>query len=139
MDRAKLQQLLQEGLSLAEIGRREGLHESTVGYWVKKHGLKAAHLEKHAARGGLGREDLQALVEAGASIAEIAEAMDRSKATIRHWLREYGLKTHRAIREQSTDDTVMRDCPHHGLTLFKLRSSGGYRCLACRSEAVGKR
>lgn len=139
MDRAELQQLLQEGLSLAMIGRREGLHESTVGYWVKKHGLKAAHLEKHAARGGLRREDLQALVEAGASIAEIAEAVDRSKATVRHWLREYGLKTHRALHERLTDDTVMRNCPHHGLTAFKRRSSGGYRCLACRSGAVAKR
>lgn len=73
MDRAELQALLAEGLSLAEIGRRHGLHESTVGYWVKKHGLKAAQQEKHAARGGLQREYLETLVEEGKTIAEIAE------------------------------------------------------------------
>jgi DNA-binding CsgD family transcriptional regulator len=32
MDRPDLEQLLSQGLSLAEIGRRAGLHESTVGY-----------------------------------------------------------------------------------------------------------
>jgi transposase-like protein len=45
MDRASLEQLLDQGLSLAEIGRRFGLHEATVGYWVKKHGLRAVNRE----------------------------------------------------------------------------------------------
>jgi transposase-like protein len=40
MDRGSLEQLLGQGLSLAEIGRRFGRHEATVGYWVEKHGLK---------------------------------------------------------------------------------------------------
>jgi transposase len=43
MDRASLEQLLGRGLSLAEIGRRFDLHEATVSYWVKKHGLEAVH------------------------------------------------------------------------------------------------
>jgi transposase-like protein len=51
MDRASLEQLLGQGLSLAEIGRRFGRHEATVSYWVKKHSLEAANREKHAARG----------------------------------------------------------------------------------------
>jgi DNA-binding CsgD family transcriptional regulator len=46
-----LEHLLGQGLSLAEIGRRFDLRESTVGYWVKKHGLQAARREKHAGRG----------------------------------------------------------------------------------------
>ena len=46
MDRASLEKLLGEGLSLAEIGRRFGLHEATVGYWVQKHGLEAVNREK---------------------------------------------------------------------------------------------
>ncbi len=75
-------------------------HEATVAYWVEKHGLKAVNREKHAARGGLSREELERLVEAGASIAEIAEAVGRSKATVRHWLREYGLKTRRRTMRQ---------------------------------------
>jgi transposase-like protein len=40
MDRTSLEQLLGQGLSLAEIGRRFDLHESTVGYWVEKYGCK---------------------------------------------------------------------------------------------------
>lgn len=139
MDRAELQTLLAEGLSLAQIGRRHGLHESTVGYWVKKHGLKAAQQEKHAARGGLGREELVALVETGATIAQIAEAVDRSKSTVRHWLCEYGLKTRRAVDSAQSGKTIVRECHRHGQTTFRLRSASGYRCLACRSEAVANR
>src|SRR5438128_776719 len=41
-----LEQLLRQGLSLAEIAERFGLHESTVGYWVGKHGLEAVHRER---------------------------------------------------------------------------------------------
>jgi transposase len=93
MDRASLEQLLGQGLSLAEIGRRFGKHEATVGYWVKKYGLQAANRDKHVARGGLAREDLEPLIERGMSIAQIAEAVKCSKGTVRHWLRQYGLKT----------------------------------------------
>ncbi len=57
MDRASLKQLLGQGLSLAEIGRRFGRHEATVGYWVEKYGLQAVNHDKHVARGGLARED----------------------------------------------------------------------------------
>ena len=63
MDKASLQTLLDRGLSRAEIGRRFGLHESTVGHWVARHGLTAANAERHAARGALSREDLQRTVE----------------------------------------------------------------------------
>jgi transposase len=141
MDRAELQALLAEGLSLAEIGRRHGLHESTVGYWAKKHGLKAAQQEKHAARGGLMREELEALVEAGATIEQIAKAVDRSKSTVRHWLREFGLQTQQARRipHDEREKRILRKCVRHGLTEFQRRESGGYRCLKCRSEAVSRR
>jgi transposase-like protein len=49
MDRDALALLLSQGLSLAEIGRRFGRNESTIGYWVQKHGLKAVHVQKHGA------------------------------------------------------------------------------------------
>jgi len=146
MDRASLEQLLSQGLSLAEIGRRHDLHESTVGYWVEKHRLRAVNRDKHAAKGGLTRENLEPLVEQGASIAQIAEAVGRSKTTVRHWLREYGLRTRRGEwRHESIDmegvsmDVVRRECSQHGLTDFKRRSPTGYRCLKCRSEAVVRR
>jgi IS30 family transposase len=51
MERASLEEFLNQGLSLAEIGTRVGRHEATVSYWLKKHGLKAVNREKHTARG----------------------------------------------------------------------------------------
>lgn len=41
MDRPSLERFLSEGHSLGDISRRFGLHEATVSYWVKKHGLEA--------------------------------------------------------------------------------------------------
>ncbi|MGD0452648.1 MAG: helix-turn-helix domain-containing protein [Solirubrobacteraceae bacterium] len=149
MDRASLEQLLGQGLSLAEIGRRFDLHEATVSYWVKKHGLEAANRDKHVARGGIARDDLEALVEAGMSIAQIADAVDRSKATVRHWLIRYGLKTRGGPGRRSSGQakaakraglaTVTMRCIHHGDTDFWLDGRGHYRCKQCRSAAVVRR
>jgi transposase len=149
MDRASLGQLLGQGLSLAEIGRRFDLHEATVGYWVKKHGLEAANRARHVSRGGIARDDLELLVEAGKSIAEIAEEVDRSKATVRHWLIRYGLKTRggvgrrpsgqaKAAKEAGLATVTMR-CSRHGETDFWLDGRGYYRCKLCRSAAVVRR
>src|SRR5579859_932011 len=102
VDRALLEELLGQGLSLAEIGRRCGLHESTVGYWAKKHRLQAVNRDKHATKGGLQREELEPLVAAGMSTAEIATAVGRSKATVRYWLTEYGLRTQWAERRHAS-------------------------------------
>ncbi len=138
---------MDQGLSLAEIGRRFGLHESTVGYWVQQYGLQAVNREKYAARGGLKREELEPLVARGLSIVQIAEAVGLSKTTVRHWLREYEVTTRRGEwRRKSMSemrdtpmDVVQRECSQHGLTDFKRRSTSGYRCLKCRSEAVVRR
>jgi len=149
MDRASLDQLLGRGLSLAEIGRRYGLHESAVSYWVCQHGLQAANAEKHLARGGIPREALVPLVESGATLAEIARAVHRSKATVRHWLARYGLKTingpgRRAAAEVSIAKAAglaiaTMLCRHHGETEFWLDGRGVYRCKRCRSQAVTRR
>jgi transposase len=141
MDRTSLEQLLDQGLSLAEIGRRFRLHESTVGYWVEKHGLRAANREKHLARGGLAREDLEPLIAQGASIAQIAEAVGRSKTTVRHWLREYGLTTTWAERRRASGEGQQQmelRCLRHGMTTFRRRRDGGYKCSKCRAEAVSR-
>jgi transposase len=149
MDRAVLDGLLCEGLSLAEIGRRVDRHEATVAYWVKKHGLRAANQRRHAARGGIPRDELEALVAAGMSIAQIAEETARSKATVRHWLTRYGMKTQGALgrrvavqvalAEQAGQETMRLRCPQHGETEFWLDQRGYYRCKACRSAAVSRR
>lgn len=148
MDRVLLEGMLGEGLSLAEIGRRVGRHESTVAYWVERYRLEAANREKHVARGPLSREELAVLIADGASIATIAEAVGRSKTTVRHWLREYGLRTNRAVTRETGaaqfaagagSVRVNLTCPRHGPTDFRRRADGGYRCLKCRSEAVVRR
>lgn len=149
MDRDSLETLLGQGLSLAEIGRRFDRHEETVAYWVRKHGLEAVDRQKHAARGGLSREQLEPLVEQGASIAEIADTVDRSKATVRHWLIRHGLKTHGTRGRRSTEaaraakqaglSTVTMHCPHHGESEFWITGQGNYRCKRCRSDAVSRR
>jgi transposase len=149
MDRASLEQLLGQGLSLAEIGRRFGRHESTIAYWVRRHGLQAAQRDRHAARGRLGRDELTPLVEEEMSIAEIAAAVGRSKGTVRHWLKHYDLKTfaqQRRLGEHSTGAakaagkvTVMRRCSRHGVTEFWLEGRGYYRCKRCRMDRVSQR
>jgi transposase len=149
MDRASLERLLGHGLSLAEIGRRFDLHEGTVGYWVKKHGLEAVNRGKHASRGGVRRDELAVLVGAGLSIAQIAEQLGRSKGTVRHWLKRHDLKTYAQqgrAAEHSTrmakaagKATVTRRCRRHGMTDFWLEGRGYYRCKRCRMEHVNAR
>ena len=140
-----LEAYLRRGLSLEAIGRLTGRHPSTVGYWVKRHGLAAVHRDRHAPKGGIDRDTLAALVQEGLSTREIAERIGRSQSTVRHWLRRYGLRTHRARRKNSHgvrgvhSDRVQLECPRHGLTEFWLEARGIYRCLRCRSEAVARR
>jgi transposase len=149
MDRESLEWMLGRGLSLAEIGRRLQRHESTVAYWVAKHGLEAAGSAKHASRGGLERAQLEKLVEAGMSIAEISAAVGLSKGTVRHWLKRYEMTTRgtaallrsaesAAAREAGLPRTKMV-CRRHGRSEFALEGRGYYRCVSCRSDSVSRR
>jgi transposase len=149
MDRSSLERLLGLELSLAEIARRFDLHESTVAYWVEKHGLRAVNQDKHAAKGALDRRRLQVLVDRGMSLAQIAAEVDRSTATVRHWLTRHGIKTRAQegrLAEGSTRvakaagrATVRRECRRHGMTEFWLEGRGYYRCKRCRAERVSRR
>jgi transposase len=149
MDRASLEHMLGRGLSVREIARRFGLHESTVGRWVEKHGLEAVPGRKQVALGALEQGDLERLVASGATIAEIAETVDRSKATVRHWLRRFGLKTQNGRGRRAKKSAlvgkraglveVRMRCAQHGETEFRLDGRGYYRCKRCRSNAVARR
>jgi transposase len=142
VDRDLLEKLLNDGQSLAEIGRRVGRHESTVGYWVGKHGLAPVNRASVAARGALQRDELERLVGQGCSVSEISREVSRSKATVRYWLREFGIKTRQAERLRkmaSHAELIVLDCHRHGPTRFRRRANGGYRCLKCRAEAVARR
>jgi transposase len=149
MDRASLEQLLGRGLSLAEIGWRFDLHEATVSYWVKKHGLQAANRAKHAARGGIPPAQLAGLVEGGMTIAEIAENIGCSKATVRHWSGKYGLSTRGGVGRRPRDGAreareaglaaATLKCPRHGEAEHVREPRGYFRCRRCRQEAVVRR
>ncbi len=142
MDRAVLEQMLGEGLSLAEIGRRMGRHEATVSYWLKRHGLRAAHWRRHAPKGPLERAQLASLVAEGMSTTQIAEVLGRSKGCVRHWLREYDLTTVWAERQRALcagQRAMTLSCPRHGATIFRVTGKGGYRCAKCNAEAVSRR
>src|ERR1700733_12246581 len=93
VDKESLKVLLGQGLSVEKIAERFGKHPSTISYWMAKHGLEANHRQKHAAKGGIERERLEELVAAGMTIAEIAHEVELSKATVRHWLRQHGMRT----------------------------------------------
>jgi transposase len=126
MDEQALTLLLAQGLSVERIARRYGKHPSTVSYWMEKYGLTAVNRAKHAAKGGIDRARLVTLVDSGKSIGQIAIAFGRSKGTVRHWLRAYGLRTmHQpkrdsrpgalASKETGLLNATMR-CRHHGDT-----------------------
>ena len=141
MERELLERYLAEGRSLAQIGGLVGRDPSTVGYWVKKHGLIANGRAKHASRGGLTREQLEPLVEVGATQEEIAHALDVSMSTVRHWLKKFELRTlhqrRRRPRAQGPKPLIIvDDCRHHGPAEFILEGRGAYRCKRCRSDAV---
>ena len=92
MEKELLEECLGEGLSLEAIGERVGKHESTVSYWLKKHGLVAAKAEKsRRLRGDLRSEELEGfLPQAVRLVAKLLETLDRSLATIRYWLGDTG-------------------------------------------------
>jgi transposase-like protein len=149
VDKQSLQLLLDQGMSIERIAKRFGKDPSTISYWMNKHGLESPYRERHAAKGGIERERLEELVEAGMTTAEIAGEVGLSKGSVRHWLRRFGLKTTRSRGRRSHDVaragkeagvlTVTMTCRHHGETEFYLEGRGYYRCKRCRSEAVTRR
>ena len=120
MQKEFLEQCLAEEMSLEAIGKRAGKHESTVSYWLKKHGLEAARADKHAAKGAISKDELERLLAVGLSLREIARRTDRSLASIRHWMGKYGLETERSSRLRESKDACRRglntatlNCPSH--------------------------
>jgi transposase len=143
VDRDVLAAWLEEGRSLESIGREVGKSASTVGYWVAKHGLVATGRGRHAARGAIPRAVLADLVAERRSTREIAERLDRSPATVRHWLKRYGLRLARSRGvTRGVDPGITRtagECPTHGSAEFVRRGDGFWRCSRCRIEAVTAR
>ena len=146
MERESLARLLDDGLSLEQIGRRFGRHPSTVAYWVGKHGLRAANSARHASRGGIDEQLLRELVVQRHTVRRLAAKLGVSVSTVRYWLRRYGLKTKpseradvmRAARAAGTRELQLV-CATHGETTFILEGRDYYRCARCRAARVAGR
>lgn len=130
-------------MSLGAISREAGKHPSTISYWLKKHGLKTAGGDQFSRRGRIARAVLEASVERGLTLHEMAEITDRNVSSVRYWLRQYGLKAtggsrRREAREakQRGERHIERSCPRHGQTKFVLENRGSYRCMQCRRGDV---
>jgi transposase len=143
MEEAWLRSQLESGRSIEAIAREVGRTPSTVGYWANKYGLTSTHAARHAARGGIEREVLESLSAEGLSIRAMAERLNLSYATVRHWLTKFEIATPRtrrlaetAVARASDAALVEATCDQHGLVMFGRRAEGGYRCLRCRAEAV---
>jgi transposase len=140
MEKGWLSIRLAEGKSYEAIAREVGRHPSTVSYWARRHGLGSAHAPRHAARGAVDRETLAALVDAGLSTRAIADHVQRSQSTVRHWLRAYGLRTQLSCRPANGVLEVSRVCAVHGATTFvRYGASDAFRCLLCRRRRVSDR
>src|SRR5918912_2364216 len=95
MERAFLEEQLAAGRSLEQIGAMVGKHPSTVGYWLKKHGLVAVNRDKHAPKGVVDADRLRELIARGLTVAGLAEEFGVSVTTINYWLRKLRLQTER--------------------------------------------
>ena len=142
MERSTLAAQLASGLSIEAIARESGRDPSTIAYWVNKHGLVSLHADRHAARGGIPREHLEPLIEAGYTIQALAEELERGATTVRYWLKKHGLTTARAASAPPAERPrlILRRCRTHGFTQHVLTSGGTrYRCKRCRVDAVSAR
>ena len=84
------------------------------------------------------RAELQRMVESGATIREIADAIGDTPWMARTVLREAGLETERMRTyrlNRGSRDTgqgeLRRRCPVHGEATFRIDARGTYRCPQC--------
>jgi transposase len=138
MDPILLAAQLASGRSIEAIARELGRDPSTVAYWVNKHGLASVHASRHAARGGIPREQLEALVDDGLTVRTIAERVGMSYSTVRHWLKKHGLQTRRGAYPRSKDArSELHECRVHGwVTFVKYGVNDHLRCEQCRKDRV---
>ncbi|MEK6327531.1 MAG: hypothetical protein AABM66_08430 [Actinomycetota bacterium] len=90
------------------------------------------------------RASLEALIETGATMREMADALEVSPYTVQYWLKKLGLRTKNGVGRRPHVDgrklpVTAGTCRRHGETQYVLREHGGYRCKRCAAEAVARR
>lgn len=130
-------------MSLEAIGDQVGKHPSTIGYWLKKHGLSAVGRDRFSPRDRLDRGALETAVENGLTLNEMARSVNRDISTVRYWLRRYGLKATGGSRRRETREAKQRWTAAYRETLpatrpneVFLENRGSYRCMKCRRADV---
>jgi transposase len=100
-------------------------------------------MSKFAPRGAPNRQELEKLARSGATLREIALALDRSIATVRHWLSRWDISRSDARRTRvdlaTAPREVMRTCERHGRTVYRLDARATYRCVLCAQARVTAR
>lgn len=143
-----LEECLEDGMSLPEIGRLVGRPPGTVGYWVTRHGLEANGSRKFrpGKSRGLRREPLEDLVMQGLTVGQIADRLEVGAQTVDYWIAKYELPKprevrwrNRAERLRNGDTREVRLCRHHGDVEFVMNKQGSWKCRKCGQDAVTKR
>ncbi len=144
IDKAFLEDCLAKGMSLPEIGRLVGRDPSTVGYWVRRHGLIANGRDRFSGKGPIDRETLARLLDGGQSVTAAASSLGTSTGRVRYWMRRHGLEAdggrRRLVAEARAAGarSIELFCPRHGVTEFWLSPTRA-RCKRCSSAAVAER
>lgn len=93
---------------------------------------------------GLDRASLEALIETGATVREMADALGVSPYKVQYWLKKLGLRTKNGVgRRRHVEGRELpvatRTCRRHGQTPYVFQEHGGHRCKRCQAEAVARR
>ena len=141
MERDWLEARLAEGRSIESIASEVGKHRvdgRILG--ARSTACARSTRRKHAARGGVHRDALVALIERGLSMREIASEVGLSFSAIQYWLKKYEFRTqplHYSRRDAEKTPSIFRECPTHGWTDYvRTGARGYYRCPACTTERV---
>ena len=111
--------------------------------------MEASESRSHAPRGGLERAALEALIDEGLTVRQMAARVDRSATTVRYWIRAYGLefdrrpgRRPREIVGITENGGLIAACPVHGSAEHGIartvtsRSRWGFKRYRCTSFAA---
>lgn len=84
---------------------------------------------------------LEDLIAKNLSIAQLAEKLNCSKGSIRHWLRKYFLKTNNKNCKKGGRNIKCKLCGDNDLNNFYMRPGGTYqyRCKSCVNKTTANR